>query len=249
MFNKFEDFETLFTILLGLTFHFFENIRPARANKRKQNLTYDLIAFFVLVVSVNISRLALNQLYTRLLLHEYLAFLSPIWQLPSWIKILAALIAIDFCIYWLHRWMHVNRTLWNTHEWHHSPSHLYWFSGYRTSFLHAFLFAIPQVAIAFFILKLNFIELVWVAVIGVFFQVWTHANINVRLGYIEKLIITPQFHRLHHSKSRLMKTNYGVFFPWWDMLFGSYESPEKHPLEYPLGVNTVRPLWKSLLGL
>lgn len=249
MFNKFEDFETLFLVLFGLSFHLLENIIPTRQNKRRENIKHDLIAFVVLAVSVNLSRLAWNHFFSHPMMNDLLFFFSPLWTLHPVMKIIISLLGLDFCLYWIHRWMHVNRTLWKTHEWHHSPSHLYWFSGYRTSFMHAFIYAIPQILITFYIVKLNFTEIVWVASIGVLFQVWTHANITVRLGLLEKLIITPQFHRLHHSKGKLMKTNYGVFVPWWDMIFGSYENPDNHPSDYALGVKAARPLWRSLIGL
>lgn len=249
MFNKFEDFETLFLVLFGFSFHIIENLMPSRENKRKENIKNDLIAFVVLAVSVNISRLAWNSFFSIPAFANLLAFFSPLWSLHPVVKIIGALLTLDLCLYWLHRAMHVNRTLWKTHEWHHSPSHLYWFSGYRTSFMHAFLYAIPQIFIAFYLFKLSFVEIIWVASIGVLFQVWTHANITVKLGFFEKLIITPQYHRLHHSRGKMMKTNYGVFVPWWDMMFGSYENPESHPAEYPLGVKAARPLWRSLLGL
>ncbi len=249
MFNKFEDFETLFIVLFGFGFHIIENIFPTRENKRKENLKNDIIAFVGLAVSVNLSRMAWHQFFSIPVMNDLLQICAPLWRMHPVLKITGTLLAIDFCLYWVHRSMHINRTLWKTHEWHHSPSHLYWFSGYRTSFMHAFIYALPQIAIAFYIFKLNLIEVVWVGSIGVLFQVWTHANITVKLGVLEKLIITPQFHRLHHSKGKMMKTNYGVFVPWWDMMFGSYENPENHPSEYPLGVKAARPLWRSLLGL
>jgi sterol desaturase/sphingolipid hydroxylase (fatty acid hydroxylase superfamily) len=62
-----------------------------------------------------------------------------------------------------------------------------------------------------------------------------HANLRLHFGWLgERLLISPRFHRTHHAvglghekratadkPARLGGCNYGVIFPWWDMLFGT----------------------------
>jgi sterol desaturase/sphingolipid hydroxylase (fatty acid hydroxylase superfamily) len=62
-----------------------------------------------------------------------------------------------------------------------------------------------------------------------------HANLSMHFGWLgERLLISPRFHRTHHAVGlghekqaaagkpvRLGGCNYGVIFPWWDMLFGT----------------------------
>jgi sterol desaturase/sphingolipid hydroxylase (fatty acid hydroxylase superfamily) len=58
-----------------------------------------------------------------------------------------------------------------------------------------------------------------------------HANVRMWFGPIgERLLVSPRFHRVHHSigighesagKHTLGGHNFGVLFPWWDMLFGT----------------------------
>ena len=57
-----------------------------------------------------------------------------------------------------------------------------------------------------------------------------HANLRLWFGPVgERLWVSPRFHRLHHAigighESRgavLGGHNFGVLFPWWDMLFGT----------------------------
>jgi sterol desaturase/sphingolipid hydroxylase (fatty acid hydroxylase superfamily) len=48
-----------------------------------------------------------------------------------------------------------------------------------------------------------------------------HANLRLSFGRIgERLWVSPQFHRVHHSV-HLADCNYGVLLPWWDQLFGT----------------------------
>jgi sterol desaturase/sphingolipid hydroxylase (fatty acid hydroxylase superfamily) len=55
----------------------------------------------------------------------------------------------------------------------------------------------------------------------------------MRFGWLgERLLVSPRFHRLHHAvgyghelghqnNARLYGCNFGVLFPWWDMLLRS----------------------------
>jgi sterol desaturase/sphingolipid hydroxylase (fatty acid hydroxylase superfamily) len=54
-----------------------------------------------------------------------------------------------------------------------------------------------------------------------------HANIRLHFGWLgERLLVSPTFHRRHHAigyghEGLKYGCNFGVLFPWWDMLFGS----------------------------
>ncbi len=58
-----------------------------------------------------------------------------------------------------------------------------------------------------------------------------HADTRIGFGrWGERLVISPRFHRLHHSigighesagRGTLGGHNFGVLLPWWDMLFGT----------------------------
>ena len=56
----------------------------------------------------------------------------------------------------------------------------------------------------------------------------SHGNIRVprRLDGVGRLfIVTPDMHRVHHSTSWVeSNSNFGILFPWWDRLFGSYSA-------------------------
>jgi sterol desaturase/sphingolipid hydroxylase (fatty acid hydroxylase superfamily) len=57
---------------------------------------------------------------------------------------------------------------------------------------------------------------------------FSHTTLHIP-KHIEKilsyLIITPSFHRVHHSLDmKEGNSNFGIIFPYWDWLFGTYVS-------------------------
>jgi sterol desaturase/sphingolipid hydroxylase (fatty acid hydroxylase superfamily) len=77
-------------------------------------------------------------------------------------------------------------------------------------------------------------------------QLWEnlqHANFRCSFGWLgDRLLISPRFHRLHHSigighesagRQTLGGHNFGVLFPWWDMLFKTADFSDRYD---PTGV-------------
>ena len=55
---------------------------------------------------------------------------------------------------------------------------------------------------------------------------WVHSNLNVSLGPLNYVFITPPFHRTHHSMAdAAMNRNFGNILSCWDYLFGSAVQP------------------------
>jgi sterol desaturase/sphingolipid hydroxylase (fatty acid hydroxylase superfamily) len=94
-----------------------------------------------------------------------------------------------------------------------------------------------------------------------FIQSWQHANIKVHLGSAQYLLISPMFHRMHHAvgygheaKGKpgvLGGCNFGILFPWWDILFRTAVFPKE---VYPTGVrgltvsqNILTQQWQGLV--
>jgi sterol desaturase/sphingolipid hydroxylase (fatty acid hydroxylase superfamily) len=68
------------------------------------------------------------------------------------------------------------------HRWHHSIEQLYWFAGFRASFLHILLFGISQVIVPVFVFDLNMSEMMVATGLGNFVQIWTHTNLKVNIA-------------------------------------------------------------------
>jgi sterol desaturase/sphingolipid hydroxylase (fatty acid hydroxylase superfamily) len=69
-------------------------------------------------------------------------------------------------------------------------------------------------------------QTLFTVVVGVF----QHANIDVRLGPLNRLFSLSEVHRWHHSKDvREANHNYGSNLTIWDVVFGTWYLPARRP--------------------
>jgi len=231
-----EDYETAAFFGLVAVFELCERVWPARPVDRWHDLKLDVLSFAF--------ALAVNRVCTYLLrnLAEQAAPDSLAWlvrqvqEWPSVCKIVVALFLVDLVIYWIHRGQHRFGPLWRTHAWHHSIEQMYWFAGFRTSFLHSFLYNIPQVVIPITLFKLTPAEAGIGYSLGLLIQFWEHTNLKVNVGPLAWLIVTPDYHRIHHSATVHRGKNLGTTFRLWDRMFGTYVDPASVDDAFPLGL-------------
>jgi sterol desaturase/sphingolipid hydroxylase (fatty acid hydroxylase superfamily) len=247
-----QDYEIGAFFVLVAVFELCERLWPARKVDRLQDLKLDVLSFaFALTV---------NRISTTLV-HRWVGDVTPaalagtvrlLQQLPSAVKILLALFVVDFLIYWIHRAQHRFNWLWRTHAWHHSIEQMYWFAGFRTSFFHSFIYNVPQVLIPVTFFHLSPAEAGIGYSLGLLIQFWEHTNLNVNIGPWKHLIITPAYHRIHHSATSNRALNLGTTFSIWDRLFGTYVDPATVPDTFPLGLGErvpERQIPRMLLGI
>ena len=241
----------LVTLLVSvLIFEAWERQRPSRPIDRRRHLGLNVLAFSIVVVAGAAWQRALAAGFEAIGLHDLLARLEPVRALPGPIKILLGVVLADFCLYWVHRWMHGPAFLWRAHKFHHSTEDLYWLSGARTSLFHLLLFAVPQILIARYVLDLSAVQTAVGFSLGVFVNLWVHSNVTAHLGPLEWLIVTPDVHRSHHGRDINPSKNLGFMFTIWDRIFGTYLDPRTLPADYPLGLNEETPnLPKMIAGL
>ncbi|MBV8683457.1 MAG: sterol desaturase family protein, partial [Caulobacteraceae bacterium] len=152
--------------------------------------------------------------------------LLPNWAFPG--GVLCALVVGDFAYYWFHRFEH--RFLWPWHEVHHSPRDLHGLSGYHhpvESALQLFFWSVPLGLIVpnpFGPTVLFAISMSW--------NQYVHSNTALGLGRWRVILADNRFHRIHHSLTpEHWDHNFGVLFPWWDLMFGTAWMPQ--PEEWP----------------
>ncbi len=156
---------------------------------------------------------------------------------------LVYLVALDFAGYWYHRWQHRFGLWWELHAVHHSQQQMSLWTDDRNHFLDELLQA------AFFALISLFIgmqpsQFVVLVALGNFMQSVQHVNARLPFGpLLERLVVSPAFHRRHHAigyghEGTRYGCNFGVLFPWWDMLFGT-ASWERQP--EPTGIREQLP--------
>lgn len=231
-----QDYEIGAFFALVLLFEACERLWPARSLHRYADLNLDLLSFACALLFNRVATSAWTSLGESIAPLPLLHVMQALQELPSAAKIVAAIVIIDFVLYWMHRAQHRNDYLWRTHAWHHSVEQLYWFSGFRTSFLHSFFYNIPQVLVPVVIFRLSPAEAGVGYSIGLLFQFWMHSNVRVNLGRLEWLLVTPDYHRLHHSASDWRGRNLGVVLRIWDRMFGTYVDPAVAKDAYPLGL-------------
>jgi len=221
---------------LILIFEICERIWPAHPVDRWLDFKLDALSF-AFALTVNRASTWFIRSVVGDVTPAYLAgTIHHLQNLPSAVKIILGLFMVDFVLYWIHRAQHNFTLMWRTHAWHHSVEQMYWFAGFRTSFFHSFIYNIPQVVIPVTLLRLTPAEAGIGYSIGLLIQFWEHTNWNVNIGPLAWLIVTPDYHRIHHSASSHRGMNLAPTFRIWDRMFGTYVDPAKVPAEFPLGL-------------
>ncbi len=140
--------------------------------------------------------------------------------------------------YWIwHFAAHRVRLFWCLHSPHHAPAEM----NLTVAWVHFFAEGYYTAAIQVPILMILGVRPEMVAIIlvidgtwGTFIHAGEDAFKNGRLGFLEKIFITPSHHRVHHAKNPLyMDTNFCVLLPFWDWLFGTLQNEKKEvKIEY-----------------
>lgn len=227
------------TALLGLIvlFSLSERRWPIARVDRFRDLKLDVLSFvFALLVNAAVTRLVRDAVgdVTPAFLRETVAALR---RLPSAARIFLALVLVDFVVYWIHRSQHRFELMWRTHAWHHSIEQMYWFAGFRTSFFHSLLNNVPQVVIPMTLFRLTPAELGIGYSIGVLIQFIEHTNCRLSFGPLDALIVTPDYHRIHHAAYVHRGKNLAGTFRVWDRMFGTYVDPAKVRGDFALGLD------------
>ena len=143
---------------------------------------------------------------------------------PIAVQALGAFLITDFMFYVSHRIHHEVRWLWHFHAVHHSQRYLTPLTAKRAHPFEIFpKFVVRAWPIAF--VGGDYPAWFLFGVVNNFWGFFIHSNVKINLGWLGKFIVSPQFHRLHHSiEGEHFDHNYGERLVLWDWLFGS-----RHP--------------------
>ena len=146
---------------------------------------------------------------------------------PLWLAITIAFIIEDFAGYWFHRMNHRINFFWNRHVIHHSSEEFNLACALRQSIsdnikFHAILF-IPAA-----LLGIPATLFAIISPIHLFMQFWYHTQLIDKMGFLEKILVTPSHHRVHHAiNEEYLDKNYSQIFIVWDKLFGTFQEENK----------------------
>ncbi|MBS0446563.1 MAG: sterol desaturase family protein [Proteobacteria bacterium] len=230
-------------VALALVFGLLERWRPVRPAQRfpRRDLAADVIYYFLSgllpAFAVAAATVAFAWLLGGLIPASLLNWVAG---LPLWLRIVLLIVVGDTAYYWTHRWSHELPLLWKFHLIHHSPTELDWLVNTRAHPIDlALARVLPLLPLLAFGLRqpasrdMETAAAVYVALTTVW-AFFVHANVRVRLGWLEQLIITPAFHHWHHhnERSAALGRNYASLLPWLDRLFGTYHLPKELPSAY-----------------
>jgi lathosterol oxidase len=154
--------------------------------------------------------------------------------LPLWLQFLLAVFVADLAQALLHRAYHNVPWLWRLHAIHHSSRHMDWLAGSRIHLIEVILtrsaVLLPLVALGFAPEAVN----AYVILVGLQ-AVLAHANLGLRFGWLEYLLVLPRYHHWHHARDRdYVDVNYAIHLPLVDVLMGTFKLPRDgaFPREY-----------------
>lgn len=169
---------------------------------------------------------------------------GPLGRQPLWLQTIEILVLADFVDYWTHRWFHVSRA-WRFHAIHHSPEHMNWLASARMHPVNDFVTRLCQV-VPVVLVGLSVKAVLIVVPVLVFFVIILHSNLNWDYGPFRWVIVSPLYHRWHHTRDEEgLDKNFAGMFPLWDLLFGTAHFPRREPEQF--GVNHNPPP-ETLLG-
>jgi sterol desaturase/sphingolipid hydroxylase (fatty acid hydroxylase superfamily) len=218
------DWFVLDLLVSALVFVVLEKLFPLRREQPlfRPGWQTDLQHFAVNHLLVGLLSLAANTLVQRgfgWAAHDGLR--GWVAALPWWAALPLILLVADLAQYALHRAYHELRWLWPLHAVHHSSTHMDWLAGSRQHLLEVLLTRTLVLAAIFLAGFDKAVVDVYIVIVG-FHAVFIHANVNLRLGPLRHLVVTPEFHHWHHGSERAaIDRNYAAHFSFIDRLFGT----------------------------
>lgn len=181
-------------------------------------------------------------LFGWLALHASLHLLDA---LPAALVWLFGLVAWDFCFYWMHRLHHQVPLLWRVHAIHHQGEHFNLSLGVRNAWYASLTSAIFTAPLA--VLGLPAEVFLTVSSVHYAVQFYNHNALVGQSGWLERWMITPAHHRVHHAIAPIyLNRNFGSTFLCWDRWFGSFQATDPTvPLVYGVRghVGSDNPMW------
>jgi sterol desaturase/sphingolipid hydroxylase (fatty acid hydroxylase superfamily) len=201
---------------------------PRKARTRSRLLRWSnnlaLVGFNSLTLAVVMPLLAIE---ASLRAAEHHVGLFNYLTLPLWLVLPISVILLDGVIYFQHVVFHRLPILWRLHRMHHADRDIDVTTGARFHPIEIVLsmwikigvvmaLGIPPIAVLVFEIVLNASAM------------FNHSNAKLPLAVdkvLRKIVVTPDFHRVHHSViPKETHSNFGFFLSVWDRWFGTYRA-------------------------
>jgi sterol desaturase/sphingolipid hydroxylase (fatty acid hydroxylase superfamily) len=213
-----------------------ERVRPAQrralvARGHRQDLLFTVFNATLVVPLVTALSLSFSEIARRSLPW---VVLPRIGTVPRWGAIVLIFVTMDFCNWFAHLANHRVRFLWRFHELHHSQEDLNVLSVFRTHpLIHvSYLIAlVPGI-----VLLANGALTTTILVIYGGIVAFAHSNTNLGFGPLGRIVVSPNFHRIHHKLDGPQDVNLGFALTIWDQLFGLAVFPTPETIRTDTGL-------------
>lgn len=154
---------------------------------------------------------------------------------PRWGAIAVIVVAMDGCNWFAHLANHRVRMLWRFHEVHHSQEDMNVLTVFRT---HPLIHVSYLVALVpgLVLLANGSLSTTVLVVYGAMLAL-AHSNIDLGFGPLERVFVSPNFHRVHHRLNGAQDVNLGFALTIWDQV--SHRAI--FPTEETIGADTGLP--------
>jgi sterol desaturase/sphingolipid hydroxylase (fatty acid hydroxylase superfamily) len=146
-------------------------------------------------------------------------------NLPPYLAMALGLLLLDLAIYFQHRLFHRLPLLWRLHRIHHLDPGFDTTTAIRFHPLEIVLSMYYKIAVTVVLGVSPLTILVFESLLNAC-ALFNHGNVRLPAGLTRALgpvLITPDFHRIHHSaRPAETHSNFGFCVPWWDRLLGTF---------------------------
>jgi sterol desaturase/sphingolipid hydroxylase (fatty acid hydroxylase superfamily) len=153
--------------------------------------------------------------------------------------LVGALLIRDFASFYVHQMLHRVPLLWEFHKVHHAPESLIPPTGHRLHPLDQLVniaaeSALLGILVGFYawlahedLTQLILLSVgLYTIINAITFSPLQHSHIDLRLGWLERILLSPAHHRLHHSVERHhWDKNFAAIFPFWDRMYHTLLAP------------------------
>lgn len=229
-----EKYSMLIIISAAILFIILERLFPyTKGQEILREGFFDDLALYTIAQSYILSIIIFSFIINYIDAITGLSRLKLFADIPIWLQLIFFTITHDIYIYFMHRWQHRNKWLWRIHEAHHSPKKVDWLSGSRSHALEILINQTVEFA-PIVLLGAPFEVISYKGVISAVWGMYIHSNIDVRTGWLQKIINGPEMHRWHHSTGKGRNRNFATKLAIWDWIFGTAYLPPSKPDEYGL---------------
>jgi sterol desaturase/sphingolipid hydroxylase (fatty acid hydroxylase superfamily) len=213
-------FVTVGPLAVGLIGFFLvaERVRPAQrrslaARGHRHDVLFALLNVVVVLPLVTALTLSLSDVVRRV---APWVVLPRIGVVPRWAAILLIVVAMDACNWSVHLANHRVRMLWRFHELHHSQEDMNVLTVFRT---HPLIHVSYMLAVVPALVLLANGELPTLLLVSYGGAVaFAHSNTNLSFGPLDRVFVSPNYHRIHHRAYGPQDVNIGFMLTIWDQL-------------------------------